>query len=307
MIMNNWRMDLRRLQLLLELSRLGSMTEVAEELRTTTSNVSQQIAVLAREAGAALIEPHGRRVRLTPAGRRLAEHAATILAAVEAARLDLDPEAEPVGTVRVAGFATVVRRSLLPTVANLAVTHPRVQLRIHEHETAEALAMLAADDVDLALTYDYNLAPASVDYTIDTRPLWSTTWSLGVPHTEPTADGDAPAVFERYRRHNWIANSRNPADEHVIRTISSIAGFEPRVVHFADSLNLLQDLIVAGLGIGLLPADQPTRPGVRLLSLANPEVLLRSYALTRRGRASWPALRLILDLLTAHAKAEQAG
>ena len=44
----------------------------------------------------------------------------TILAAVDAARLDLDPDAEPAGTVRVAGFATAIRRSLLPVVADLA-------------------------------------------------------------------------------------------------------------------------------------------------------------------------------------------
>ena len=48
-----------------------------------------------KEAGEQLMEPDGRRVRLTPAGRRLADHAVTILAAVDAARLDLDPEAEP--------------------------------------------------------------------------------------------------------------------------------------------------------------------------------------------------------------------
>jgi len=60
--------DTRRLRLLLELSRRGSMREVAEELHVTTSTVSQQLAVLAREAGATLLEPDGRGVRLTPAG-----------------------------------------------------------------------------------------------------------------------------------------------------------------------------------------------------------------------------------------------
>src|SRR5690349_2034699 len=118
--------------MLLELARLGSMRRVAEELHVTTSTVSQQIAVLAVEVGATLVEPDGRRVRLTPAGRRLAEHAVTILAAVEAARLDLDPGAEPAGTLRVAGFATAVRADLLPIAAELAVTHPRVRLLIHE-------------------------------------------------------------------------------------------------------------------------------------------------------------------------------
>src|SRR5881396_99612 len=120
-------MDTRRLRLLLELSRLGSMREVADALDITTSTVSQQIAVLAREAGTALIEPDGRRVRLTPAGRRLAAHAVTILAAVEAARLDLDPGAEPAGQLRVAGFASAVRRALIPITATLARDHPRVR------------------------------------------------------------------------------------------------------------------------------------------------------------------------------------
>src|ERR1043165_7411372 len=126
--------DTRRLELLLELSRLGSMREVGEAMQVTTSTVSQQIAALSREAGTPLIEPEGRRVRLTPAGRRLAEHAVTILAALEAARLDLDPSAEPAGTLRVAGFGTAIRRSLMPVAAALAVDHPKVRIRIHEHE-----------------------------------------------------------------------------------------------------------------------------------------------------------------------------
>ena len=152
--------DPRRLELLLELSRLGSMREVGEAMQVTTSTVSQQIAALAREAGTPLIEPDGRRVRLTPAGRRLAGHAVTILAAVEAARRDLDPEAPPAGTVRVAAFASAFRQVLLPVARMLAGRQPEVRLHLLEQEPDEALGLLAADEVDLALTYDYNLAPA---------------------------------------------------------------------------------------------------------------------------------------------------
>ena len=103
----------------------GSMHEVAAELGTTTSSVSQGIAALARDVGTPLVEPDGRRVRLTPAGHRLAEHAVAILAAVDAARLDLDPTAEPAGVLRVAGFATAIRRSLLPAIDDLAPDPPR--------------------------------------------------------------------------------------------------------------------------------------------------------------------------------------
>src|SRR6201996_6391484 len=112
--MNDGPGDPRRLELLLELSRLGSMREVGEAMQVTTSTVSQQIAALAREAGTPLLEPDGRRVRLTPAGRRLAGHAVTILAAVEAARRDLDPAAPPAGTGPGAALAPAVRQGPRP-------------------------------------------------------------------------------------------------------------------------------------------------------------------------------------------------
>jgi DNA-binding transcriptional LysR family regulator len=302
-------METRRLRLLLELSRLGSMREVADVLGTTTSTVSQQIAVLARETGAELLEPDGRRVRLTPAGRRLAQHAATILAAVEAARADLDPGAEPAGTLHVAGFATAIRTSVLPIISELAVTHPKVCLLVHEHEPAEAHALLASDDVDLALTYDYNLAPAVRDRSLEAVPLWSAAWGLGVPAGSAAAVADttaSPAIFGAFGGHDWIGNSRNRADEDVVRTLASMAGFVPRLAHQADSLDLVEDLIVAGLGVGLLPAGRRTKPGVRLLRLADPDVVLRSYAVIRQGRSAWPPLALVLDHLVRRAATHPA-
>lgn len=281
-------METRRLRILLELSRLGSMRAVADEMGITTSTVSQQVAVLAREAGTALIEPAGRRIRLTPAGRRLAEHSVIILAAVEAARLDLDPGAEPAGTLRVSGFATAIRRSLLPVLTEMERTHPAVRIQIHEHEPAEAFALLATDALDLALTYDYNLAPATFDASLRARPMWTVPWSVGVPAA--TYAGD-------YWAHDWIVNSRNTADEVAVRTLASMAGATPRFVHRADHLALVQDLIVAGLGVGLLPSDQPTVAGVRLVPISDPEVRLRTYAVTRRGREAWPPLALVLGRL----------
>src|SRR5680860_784724 len=243
-------MDPRSLRLLLELSRLGTVRAVAEASGMSTSTVSQQIAVLSREAGTALIEPAGRRVRLTPAGRRLADHAVTILAALDAARVDLDPGATPSGSLRIAAFASAVRQSLMPVVRTLADSHPDVRLRIHEHEPSEALALLASDDV--------------------------------------------LAVFDRFRDYDWIVNSRNTADEDVVRTVASLAGFQPRITHRADSLELVQDMIVAGLGIGLLPAARPTIKGVRLLLLRDPDITLRAYAVARRGRTDWSPLALVL-------------
>ncbi len=286
-------MDTRRLQLLLALSRLGSMRAVAETHHLTTSTVSQQIAALAKETGVPLIEPDGRRVRLTPAGLRLADHAVTILAAVDSARLDLDPDAEPAGTVRVGGFATGIRVSLLPIVAELAARYPKVDFLISEYEPLEAFALLTNDELDLALTYDYNLAPASPGAVLETDPLWSVAWGLGVP--ADSADG--PADIASYADWTWIVNSRNTADEDAVRTLASLAGFGPRIAHQIDSLDLVEDLIVAGYGVGMLPIGRPTGSGVKVLPLSDPEAILTAYAVTRRGRATWPPLRAVLDRL----------
>ena len=298
--MHNLGVQTRRLEVLLELSRSGSMRAVAEQLGTTTSTVSQQIAKLAQETGTALVEPDGRRVRLTPAGRRLAAHAVTILGAVEAARLDLDPAAAPAGTLRVAGFATAIDRALLPIISQLADSHPDVRVLVYEHEPAEALALLATDQVDLALTYDYNLAPAGIDSRFESVALWSSPWSLGVPFRAAGGrGGSALTVFDAFRDSDWIANSRNRADETVLALIASMCGFEPQVTHRADSLDVVENLILADLGVGLLPADRRTRSGVSLLSLTEPNVELRAYARTRRGRAGWPPVALLLDRLSA--------
>jgi len=288
--------DPRRLELLLELSRLGSMREVGEAMQVTTSTVSQQIAALAREAGTPLIEPDGRRVRLTPAGRRLAGHAVTILAAVEAARRDLDPAAPPAGTVRVAAYASAFRQVLLPVVRILAGRQPEVRLHLLEQEPAEALGLLAADEVDLALTYDYNLAPVGFGRDLQAEPLARTPWHLGTP-SGPGPRGTAVEVFRRYRDDPWIVNSRNTADEDVVRIMASLAGFEPRITQRADSLDLVYDMILAGLGVALLPAGRPAVRGVTLRRLRQPDAVLRSYAVTRRGHGAWPPLALVLRLL----------
>ena len=295
-------METRWLELLVALARLGSMRAVGEELGLSTSTVSQQLAALAAETGSTLLEPVGRRVRLTPAGRRLADHGVTILAAVEAARRDLDADAEPTGTVRIAGFASAIRRSLIPLLPGLRRTHPKLRVVVAEYEPEEALTLIAQDRVDLAVVYDFAPALRTFDDRLATTPLWTVSWGLGVPAADPAPPGDAVATVDRYRDHEWIVNSRNDADELAVAAVAGLAGFTPAVRHRSDSLELLQDMIVAGLGVGLLPQDGPTRDGVRVLPLRGPDVLLRAHAVVGRGRTGWPPLALLLRMLRDQAR-----
>lgn len=103
---------------------------------------------------------------------------------------------------------------------------------------------------------DYNLTPYTFDPSMSTFGLGNTGWSHAVPAEVDEVAGSALTVFDQFRDHDWIVNSRNTADEDVVRTVASMAGLRPRIAHRADSLELVQDMVVAGLGVGLLPSAQ---------------------------------------------------
>jgi DNA-binding transcriptional LysR family regulator len=292
-------MDPRRLRLLVELSHRGTMRAVADATGYATSAVSQQLAVLEREAGIPLLEPAGRNVRLTPAGYRLVRHAEEILAALERARAELGGDAEPAGLLRIASYSSALSEALVPAVRALSRSHPGLRLELQEREPDEVIGLLGDNAVDLGVIYDYSLAPRELAANLMARPLWRGAVGLGVPHPAEAPDG-GPGLLLAHRDAPWIVNSRQADDEIVVRALCGLAGFAPRIGHRADSLDLVQDMIAAGLGVGLLPQAVQRKPGVTVQPLTAPPVTLRSYAVTRSGHDRWPPAALIIDLLARH-------
>lgn len=119
-----------------------------------------------------------------------------------------------------------------------------------------------------------------------------------MPRNSKTTGG-ALDVVRVFASHPWIVNSRNTADEDVVRTLASMAGVAPDLQHQIDSLDLVQDLIASGMGVGLLPVSTQPQDGVRIVPLHHPDLHMRTYAVTRRGRETWSPLRLLLDRLTS--------
>jgi DNA-binding transcriptional LysR family regulator len=291
-------METDRLRYLVELERLGSMRAVADEMLTTTSRVSHQLSLLATETGARLLEPVGRNVRLTAAGRRLAERGRIVLAEVEAARAEASGESEPAGTVRVVAFATAIRSVILPLMLSLAEMWPSVRIVVTEHEPDDARRLLLSDQADLAIVYDYDLAPAAHGPDLTVVDLWTTEWCLAVPAAMEGLEGDSVDIVSRLAASPWIGNSRNGADEQVIAILCSMAGLVPEVRHRCDDLDVVADLISAGEGVGLFPVGRAVPPGVVLVPLAQPGLRLRASALHRSGRTLWPPMRAVVEGLS---------
>ncbi|HEY6748479.1 MAG TPA: LysR family transcriptional regulator [Mycobacteriales bacterium] len=293
-------MDLDKLRALVELSRLGTMTAVAAATGYGTSAVSQQLAALERQTGTTLFESEGRRVRLTPAGRRLAAHGRGILAAVTAAELDLAARDEPHGRLRVAGHTTALQDLLVPALPALAAAYPKVRIDLHESEPDETEALLDGDRIDLGLVWDYTLVPRVWRHV--PALLTSTPMVLAVPPGVDVPDRiRTPADLEALRDVEWIGNSRDGGDDELAHRLCAIAGWSPRIRHRADTLALLTDLVAAGTGVCMLPAGSPEAARVRTAALDLVRTDVRIWSLVRAGTESWPATAAVIGHLAGAA------
>src|ERR1700677_5058097 len=132
-------LDLHRLHMLQEFAARGGIAGTAAFLGYSPSAVSQQLAVLEREAGMALLDRSARRAELTDAGRQLVGHAERILAMVEEAETDLSAGAtEPAGRVVATAFPSAAV-AFAPSLARSLRTHPRLALVLRQHSAAEGL------------------------------------------------------------------------------------------------------------------------------------------------------------------------
>ena len=157
-------LDLHRLRLLRELEARRTVRAAAEALGYTTSAVSQQLAVLEREAGTPLLERVGRNVQLTEAGRVLVRHAQLLLDAVEAAEAEVAQVAagRVAGVVRVSAFQSAFLRIVAPVVRELADTHPLVRVEASELEVEQAVPALRLQQLDVVVGDEYDDQPRPV-------------------------------------------------------------------------------------------------------------------------------------------------
>jgi DNA-binding transcriptional LysR family regulator len=297
-------MSPQRLRLLVELERLKTMSAVGEITGYSTSGISHQLAVLEREAGAKLIEPQGRGVRLTPAGRRLAQHAESILAALEAAQADLVQTEAPSGTVRVSAFTSAIEFLVVPLVEELARRWPSVEVLLDEGEPHEAIERLHADQADLAIVYDYTVNPRRFPGTSLVTLGWEPV-DLVVPRrvapqlTRSSRISDA-AQLRALADVPWISNSRSREDDELISRVCGVAGFAPIIGHRVDSVGLITRLVADGLGVGLIPRlARPIEENKALsyLEIVDPPVCRRIFALSRAGSGNWPPIGLVREEL----------
>lgn len=298
-------LDLRRLRLLRELRERGTVAAVADAFNYTPSAISQQLAALEREAGVALTERIGRGVRLTDAGRTLADHTDGVLARLERAEAELAAAASGAvrGRVRVSAFQTAARSLVAPIMRPLTDRHPGLRVELDEMEAEDALAPLRTGDIDIAIAEEYEQAPRERHLGIERVDLGTDRILIGLPKEHRLAQDRRPVRLSRLAGEFWCGTRENTRFSDLLFNACRAAGFEPDVRHNANDVALLTELVADGHGVALLPSlGRPElNPGVAIRPLAGARIDRRIFAAVRRGSAARPTFAATLEALQARA------
>jgi DNA-binding transcriptional LysR family regulator len=307
-------LDVTRLRVLVAVARHGSVTAAARELNYAQPSVSHHLARLEAETGVKLIQRAGRGIRLTDAGRLLADRAAEVLGRLDAAENELAAQAGlRAGRVRLAAFPSALGTIVPAAAAMLRAEHPGMDLRLTEAEPPEALRMLRAGYVDVALVFRHCQEQAPAGPLTPPGPEEQGTRGrllLDEPihlvtraHTAPGATGGPDAGQDgadlaRYAGHRWIAG----CDRCRVNLITqcSLAGFTPKIAFTTDDYVAVQALVAAGLGVATLPdlALRAARhPAIRTAEL--PGARRHVFALLYGEPPDPPVTMRLIDALSA--------
>jgi DNA-binding transcriptional LysR family regulator len=290
-------LNVSRLRVLRELAQRGTIAAVGEALWMTPSAVSQHLSALERETGVELVERAGRGVRLTVAGRVLAEHSERVFEALDEAKSALRAlQREPTGRVRVASFPSVVRLVFPPMLSRLQERFPALEVEFEDLEGEQSLDAVRLGHVDLAVIDD--LAWTGRAEGLKVVELFATPLVVvfGVDHEWAESEQVRWADLDG---RPLVTEQRASVFARTVEEECRRAGAHPRVRARVHDAAAMLALVEASELVAVLPELQLRGQGyaVRWRAL-EPVVERRLMAVTRVGQSALPAVRAALDALS---------
>lgn len=295
-------LDVNRLRMLVELSRLGTLSAVADALSYSKATVSQQLAALEREVGVPLLRRVGRGVQFTPQGTVLVTEAIGILDRLEQAQVAVaESLTEVTGTVHLAVFQSTAHSLLPGALAALRAEHPSLRVEVTESDPETGLVGVSSRDFDLILAEQYPGRTRPLHADLDRIVLAHDAIALARRPGSP-AETDAVAALWSTRDEPWVLEPAGTASRAWAEQLCRTAGFEPDVRFEVADLTAHVRLIRAGLAVGLLPelvwaGETPT---VDLSPLPD-EPRREIFSSARRVSAAAPSIRAVRRALASTA------
>lgn len=228
----------------------GGVTKAARLLHVAQPAVSQHLRSLEREVGTELFERTPRGMQLTDAGLSLLGRARDVLSTLADFKSAAETFSDEVRSQVKIAMTPSLAASLVPSVIEtLGVPSSRVRLMLYERPTQDALGLLAAGAVEMAVVRD------SEGSGFQVTPLLEEELHLVVGKGHPLTDSvrklglgvlkDEPFVFFRHTGREMLFQGAYVA---CVR-----AGFTPRAICEGAETATLGELVQRRLGVAIAP------------------------------------------------------
>jgi DNA-binding transcriptional LysR family regulator len=279
---------------------LGSISAAASVLGYTQSAVSQQLAALEREVGAALVDRSQRPLRATPAGASLRPHVERLLAALGGIDAAVEDLRGAMPRLRLAAFASALSSFVPAAVRDLRRAHRDIVVQVLQLETQEAVERLRGGDADLAVVHYMPGLPVPETAGLQRRRLLVDHLHVVLPEAHRLARRDA-VTFTDLEAEPMILPRRDTPGRFrsLVEHLCAQAGFAPRLAYEIDDLPAAQAFVAAGIAVvpmhGLILATLPQ--GATARPLAERPAGSRTVEALAPAAARTPVVDDLLDRL----------
>jgi DNA-binding transcriptional LysR family regulator len=288
----------RRLGYFVAVAEELSFTRAAERLHMAQPPLSQQIALLEKELGAALFDRSRRTIRLTAAGAALLPEARRLLADLdETTRMVRRVAGGAVGRIAVGFVPSAINGALADLLRAFRTGHPDVELTLREMAPDALLRGLHDGRLDVAVLY---LPIGEPD--LARRHLASEELLLALPAGHPAAADTAGVALGDVAGEPFILPEQHdvPGLHAAVTALFADAGIAPRVAQRGVWLmQTVLGLVAAGVGLAVVPSSVAAlrRTGVTLrpIRAAGHRVELAAVWRPDNGSAPLAGLLGVLD------------
>ena len=290
--------------MLRELAERGTVGAVADEMNVTPSAVSQQLKLLEAEAGVPLLEPAGRGVRLTAAGRALAETATEVAVALERAEARWrEYLGAPAGDVTLTVFPTG-GEMLLPGLLTRVTAEPAVNLICTDRDPTQRF-----DVLDMVADFDVVVAdsPAATEEWhergLQLVSLLREPLDVALPESHRLAAKPSLSPKDVVGE-TWIGAPHGYPYDRVLQHLVAVTGESVRIAQRFDDNGVVEAVVAAGHGIAILPRFTTRTRDNGLVT--RPLVGIRARrdvtAVLRPDRFERPSVRFVVQALRDEAR-----
>ena len=285
--------ELRHIEAFLAVARCGNFTRAASELHVSQPALTVQIRQLEAALGIRLFDRNNRNVALTQAGRELVAPFERILLEIQSIVDHAhDVAAHRRGVVTVACLPSIAARVMPHAIAELAIRHQGISVRVRDVVAARVVELVRSGDVDFGLGIC-----GRGDRELSDQPLFIDRLAAFVQKNHPLA-GKRLVSLREVAAYPLILTGRDSSVRELVERALERERLAITVAQEATYMSTALEMASAGLGVAILPDQAITSSiAVRRVAIRNPVLTRRIGIIRKAGRSLSPAAQKLVELL----------